>query len=157
MRDYSLKRLDGSDDSLSNYQGQVMMLVNVASRCGLTPQYTALQGLYDQYHDRGFTILGFPANNFGSQEPGSDEEISEFCSLNYGVTFTIFSKISVKGEDQHPLYQDLTSEPEPVGGDVTWNFQKYLVDRAGKVVAKFTPRTEPDDPEVVQEVEKLLG
>ncbi len=152
-----MTRLNGQTESLTNYKGNVIMMVNVASKCGLTPQYKQLQALYEQYHGKGFEILGFPANNFREQEPGTDTEISEFCEINYGVTFPLFSKISVGGDDIHPLYAELTTQPEPVGGDVTWNFQKYLVDREGNVVKKISPRTTPDDPEVVAEIERLLG
>ncbi|HMO52966.1 MAG TPA: glutathione peroxidase [Tepidiformaceae bacterium] len=153
---FTMKRLDGSQEALDSYKGNVVMLVNVASRCGLTPQYKQLQALYEQYAPKGFTILGFPANDFMGQEPGTDEEIAEFCELNYGVTFPVFSKITVKGDEMHPLYQELTSMPEPIGGEVMWNFQKYLVDREGKVVQKFGPRTTPDAPEVVEAIESLL-
>lgn len=153
---FNMKRLNGTEENLESYKGNVVMLVNVASKCGLTPQYKQLQALYDQYGEKGFTILGFPANDFMGQEPGTDEEIAEFCELNYGVTFPVFSKISVKGDEMHPLYQELTTMPEPIGGDVMWNFQKYLVDREGNVVQKFGPRTTPDDPEVVQAIESLL-
>ncbi len=153
---FNMKRLDGKEESLDQYKGNVVMLVNVASKCGLTPQYKQLQAIYEQYGDKGFTILGFPANDFMGQEPGTDEEIAEFCELNYGVTFPIFSKITVKGDGMHPLYQELTTMPEPIGGEVMWNFQKYLVDREGNVVQKFGPRTTPDDPEVVQAIEGLL-
>ncbi len=156
MLDYTMKRLDGSEEELSTYRGKVLMLVNVASRCGLTPQYAGLQALYDKYQGQGFEILGFPANNFMGQEPGTDEEIAEFCSLHYGVTFPVFSKISVKGDDIHPLYRDLTGMPEPIGGDVMWNFQKYLVDREGNVVEKIMPMTTPDDPAVGARIEALL-
>ena len=152
-----MKRLDGSEESLTNYQGKVVMLVNVASKCGLTPQYTALQELYIKYQGQGFEILGFPANDFMGQEPGTDEEIGQFCEANYGVTFPVFSKISVKGEEMHPLYAEITSQPEPIGGDVLWNFQKYLVDREGNLVAKFGPRTTPDAPEVVAKIQELIG
>lgn len=154
--DRTMKRLDGSEEDLSKYKGKVVMVVNVASRCGLTPQYKGLQAIYDQYHDRGFEILGFPANNFMGQEPGTNEEIADFCELNYGVTFPLFSKISVKGDDMDPLYQEITSLPEPVGGDILWNFQKYLVDREGNVVKKIGPQTTPEDPGVVGAIEELL-
>ncbi|WP_322817776.1 glutathione peroxidase [Tepidiforma sp.] len=153
---HTLQRIDGTQEPLEQYRGRVLMLVNVASKCGLTPQYTALQALYERYRDRGFEILGFPANDFMGQEPGTNEEIAQFCDLNYGVTFPLFAKISVKGETIHPLYRTLTSLPEPIGGQVLWNFQKYLVDREGNVVAKFDPRTPPDAPEVVETIEKLL-
>ncbi|MBN9492796.1 glutathione peroxidase [bacterium] len=155
--EYTMTRLDGSDEDLASHRGNVLLMVNVASRCGLTPQYTALEALHEKYNPQGFEVLGFPANNFMGQEPGTDEEIAEFCSSTYGVTFPMFSKISVKGDDIHPLYAELTSMPEPIGGDVAWNFQKYLVDREGNVVRMFGPRTTPDDPEVVQAVEELLG
>jgi glutathione peroxidase len=156
MLDYTMKRLDGSDEDLSGYRGKVLMLVNVASRCGLTPQYAGLQSLYERYQGQGFEILGFPANNFMGQEPGTDEEIAQFCSVNYGVTFPVFSKISVKGDDIHPLYREITGMPDPVGGDVMWNFQKYLVDREGNVVEKIGPMTTPDDPVVSEKIEALL-
>jgi glutathione peroxidase len=133
------------------------MVVNVASRCGLTPQYKGLQALYDEYRDRGFEILGFPANNFMGQEPGTNEEIAEFCELNYGVSFPLFSKISVKGDDMDPLYEEITSQPEPIGGDILWNFQKYLVDREGNVVKKIGPQTTPEDPDVIGAIEALLA
>jgi glutathione peroxidase len=134
------------------------MIVNVASRCGFTPQYEGLQKLYLKYKDQGFVILGFPANNFGGQEPGSDEEIKTFCSAKYSVTFPIFSKISVKGDDIHPLYKLLTSkdtDPE-FGGDIKWNFSKFLLNKDGKVIARFEPAVKPDSDQVIQAVEKAL-
>jgi glutathione peroxidase len=155
--DRTMQRLDGSEEDLANYKGKVVMLVNVASKCGLTPQYKGLQAIYDQYHDKGFEILGFPANDFMGQEPGTNEEIAEFCELNYGVSFPLFSKISVKGEEMHPLYQEITSLPEPLGGDILWNFQKYLVNKQGQVVKKIGPRTVPEDPEVTGAIEELLA
>ncbi|MBE0610423.1 MAG: glutathione peroxidase [Dehalococcoidia bacterium] len=155
--EFTMKRLDGSEEPLERYKGAVVMVVNVASKCGLTPQYKGLQAIYEQYRDRGFTVLGFPANDFMGQEPGTDEEIATFCDENYGVTFPLFSKISVKGEAMHPLYQQLTTMPDPIGGDVKWNFQKYLLDREGKVIAKFGPQTTPEDPEVTSAIESLLG
>ena len=153
---FTMERLEGGEEDLSAYQGKVVLIVNTASKCGLTPQYEGLQELYETYKDQGFVILGFPANNFMSQEPGSDEEIAQFCERNYGVTFPMFSKISVKGSDQHPLYAKLTSAPEPIGGDVKWNFQKYLVDPSGHVVAKFSPRTKPLNEQVTGKIEELL-
>jgi glutathione peroxidase len=156
MLEHTMKRIDGSDEPLTAHAGKVLMLVNVASKCGLTPQYTALQTLYEKYSGQGFEILGFPANNFMGQEPGTDDEIATFCDMNYNVTFPLYSKISVKGDDIHPLYAELTSMPEPVGGEVRWNFQKYLVDREGNVVHKFNPMTVPDAPEVVEAIEALL-
>jgi len=151
-----MKRLNGQEEDLSNYKGKVVMVVNVASKCGLTPQYKGLQALYDQYQGQGLEILGFPANNFMGQEPGTAEEIAEFCELNYGVSFPLFEKISVKGDDMDPLYQEITGMPEPIGGEVMWNFQKYLLDKQGNVVQKFGPRTTPEDPEVVTAIESLL-
>jgi glutathione peroxidase len=155
--DYQMKRLDGTSQNLSDYRGQVLLLVNVASKCGLTPQYEGLEALHDRYKARGFAVLGFPANDFAGQEPGSDAQIAEFCRSTYGVEFPMFSKISVKGEHQHPLYREITTLPDPIGGEVQWNFQKYLVNRQGEVVAKFDPRTKPDDPALVAKLEALLA
>ena len=157
MLDYKMKRLDGSEQSLRDYQGQVLLLVNVASKCGLTPQYDGLEKLYGKYKAKGFAVLGFPANDFMGQEPGTDDQIADFCRSTYGVDFPMFSKITVKGEGKHPLYQELTGMPAPIGGEVAWNFQKYLVDRKGAVVAKFDPRTAPDDPALVAQIEELLA
>lgn len=154
---YTMNRIDGTAQDLSEYKGKVVMIVNVASKCGLRPQYKQLQSLYDEHKDQGFVVLGFPANNFMGQEPGTNSEIAEFCTREYGVTFPMFEKISVKGADQHALYKQLTGQPEPVGGEVSWNFQKYLVDRQGNVVARFSPRTKPDDAEVVRKIEELLA
>jgi len=153
---FSLPRIDGTPESLGRYRGQVLLLVNVASRCGLTPQYEGLEALYDRYRDQGFAVLGFPANDFASQEPGTDAEIADFCRSTYGVRFPMFSKIHVRGEEIHPLYRYLTSRPAPIGGDVRWNFQKYLVDRQGRVVMRFDPRVEPLHADVVGRVETLL-
>jgi glutathione peroxidase len=157
MLDFTMKRIDGSDQPLGEYRGKVVLMVNVASKCGLTPQYKGLQALYEKYRGQGLEILGFPANNFMGQEPGTDDEIAAFCDTNYHVTFPLFSKISVKGDDMHPLYRALTSSPEPLGGDVQWNFQKYLVDRDGNAVAKFLPLTTPEDLAFVEAIEKLLA
>ncbi len=153
---FSLPRIDGDPESLERYRGQVLLLVNLASRCGLTPQYEGLESLYDRYRERGFAVLGFPANDFASQEPGTDAEIADFCRSTYGVRFPMFSKIHVRGDDIHPLYRYLTSQPAPVGGDVRWNFQKYLVDREGRVVMRFDPRVEPLSPDLVSHLEALL-
>jgi glutathione peroxidase len=131
--------------------------MNVASRCGFTPQYSALESLYEKYKDQGLVILGFPANNFGAQEPGTNAEIKSFCTLKYNVTFPMFAKVSVKGADTTPLYQYLTQQANPTfTGDIKWNFTKFLVDRSGKVVARFESRVKPDSPEVVEAIEKLL-
>jgi glutathione peroxidase len=129
-----------------------VLIVNVASRCGFTPQYAGLEALYEKYKDRGFVILGFPANNFGGQEPGTNEEIKTFCSSKYNVTFPMYSKISVKGDDKAPLYQFLTA----TGGEIQWNFTKFLVDKNGKVVARFEPKVTPESPEVAEAIEKAL-
>jgi glutathione peroxidase len=155
--DHTLKRIDGSSQDLADYRGQVLLLVNVASKCGLTPQYEGLESLYERYRARGFAVLGFPSNDFAGQEPGSDAEIASFCRSTYGVAFPMFSKISVKGADQHPLYRELTGLPAPLGGEVQWNFQKYLVNRRGQVVARFDPRTAPEDPALVARLEALLA
>ncbi len=169
--------ITGEPTSLAEYAGKVLLIVNVASQCGLTPQYTALEQVYSQYRQQGFEVLGFPANNFGAQEPGSNEEIAEFCSLNYSVDFPMFSKISVLGDDQHPLYAELTSRypaadtdktpfRERLAGfgmtpsedpDVLWNFEKFLVSKDGNVVARFAPATTPDDPAVIGAIEAELA
>jgi glutathione peroxidase len=153
---FSMKTIDGTMKSLSDYRGKVLMIVNVASKCGHTPQYKQLEEVYEKYKGKGFMILGFPANNFLRQEPGTNDEIKKFCTLNYGVTFDMFSKISVKGGDQDPLYQYLTKE-SPASGAVTWNFQKYLVDRKGNVIEKYSPGTLPDAKEVTTKIEQLLS
>jgi glutathione peroxidase len=134
LYDHTVKDAKGREVKLEDYRGKVLLLVNVASKCGYTPQYDGLQKLYEQYKDRGFVILGFPANNFGGQEPGTDEQIQDFCRLNYGVTFPVFAKISVKGEDKHPLYRYLTEEATNPGhaGEIKWNFNKFLVGRVGR-------------------------
>jgi glutathione peroxidase len=144
--------------SLSEYKGKVILIVNVASKCGHTPQYEGLQKIYSEYQDQGLVVLGFPANNFRNQEPGTDQEIKEFCSLNYGVTFPMFSKISVKGDDIHPLYQFLTSEktnPE-FAGEISWNFNKFLIDRSGKIIARFESKDQPESEKVVAAIEGAL-
>jgi glutathione peroxidase len=153
---FTMKTIDGKDKPLSDYKGKVLLIVNVASKCGHTPQYKGLEEIYKKYKDRGFMILGFPANNFLHQEPGTNEDIKKFCTLNYGVTFDMFSKISVKGNDQHPLYKYLTEE-SPATGPVKWNFQKYLVNRNGVIVEKIAPGVEPTELEVLDKIEKLLN
>jgi len=152
---FTMKDIDGKDVPLSTYKGKVILIVNVASECGFTPQYKDLEALYEKYKDQGFVILGFPANNFGAQEPGTDPEIKEFCTSKYGVTFDMFSKISVMGSDQHPLYKFITSDPT-YGGDVKWNFQKYLVNREGKLVGKYFSRVTPLSPELTGAIEAAL-
>jgi glutathione peroxidase len=154
---FTLPSIDGEPTSLSSYKGKVILLVNVASRCGFTPQYSALESLYEKYKDQGFVILGFPANNFGAQEPGTNAEIRSFCTLKYNVTFPMFAKVSVKGDDTTPLYQYLTQQANRTFvGDIKWNFTKFLVDRSGNVVARFESKVKPDSPEVVEAIEKLL-
>jgi glutathione peroxidase len=154
---FTLPSIDGEPTPLSSYRGKVMLLVNVASRCGFTPQYSALESLYEKYKDQGLVILGFPANNFGGQEPGTNAEIKSFCTLKYNVTFPMFAKVSVKGADCTPLYQYLTQHANPaLVGDIKWNFTKFLVDRDGNVVARFESPVKPDSPEVVEAIEKLL-
>jgi glutathione peroxidase len=154
--DYEMKTLDGKPVKLESYKGKVILMVNVASKCGLTPQYKGLEALYKQYKDDGLVIIGFPANNFGNQEPGSDKEIAEFCSLNYGVTFPMMSKVSVKGKDVHPLYKQLAAQPEPVGGAPQWNFDKFLVNHEGEVVIRHSPRITPEDKNLIADIERLI-
>ena len=153
--DFTIDDIDGKPVNLGTYKGKVLLLVNTASLCGNTPQYGDLERIYEQYHEQGFEVLAFPANNFGQQEPGTNAEIKGFCLTKYSVSFPLFSKISVKGSDKHPLYQYLT-EQSPFPGEVEWNFQKYLVDRSGHVVGRFHHRTKPMSPEVVNEVERVL-
>ncbi len=157
LLDLSARRLGGSEEPLSNYRGEVLLIVNTASECGYTPQYAGLQTLYERYREKKFNVLGFPSNDFGKQEPGDDRQIGAFCKSNYGVEFPMFSKVRVLGADAHPVYTYLTSLPKPIGGPVEWNFQKYLVDRNGIVVARFASDTEPDDPALVAAVERLLS
>ena len=156
---FTMDDIDGNPVSLKTFEDRVILIVNVASKCGLTPQYEGLQSLYEKYGDKGLVILGFPANNFRGQEPGSNEEIKAFCAENYGVGFPMFAKISVKGEDIHPLYAFLTAgagNPE-LEGEITWNFEKFLFGRDGRPAARFVPRTAPQSEEVIAAVEKLIG
>lgn len=156
---YSLKSLDGKDVDLSAYKGKVLLVVNVASKCGLTPQYTQLQDLHKKYGDKGLAILGFPCNQFGGQEPGSADEIRTFCTKEYGVEFDMFSKIDVNGDGANPLYKYLTGlDLQPAGtGKISWNFEKFLINREGEPVARFGPRTKPDDPAVIKAIEAELA
>ena len=157
--DFTMRSIDGDQVSLGAYKGKVVLLVNVASKCGFTPQYSALEALYEKYKDRGLVIVGVPANNFMSQEPGTDEEIKKFCSSKYSVSFPMMSKVSVKGDDKTPLYTFLTdpsSDPQ-FAGDIKWNFTKFLFDRSGKPVARFEPATKPDSPEVTAAIESTLS
>jgi glutathione peroxidase len=157
--DFTMKSIDGQQVSLKGYSGKVVLLVNVASKCGFTPQYTGLEALYEKYKDRGLVIVGIPANNFASQEPGTDEEIKKFCSSKYSVTFPMMAKVSVLGDDKTPLYSFLTdkSENPQIGGDIKWNFTKFLFDRQGKPVARFEPAVTPDSPQVTAAIEGALG
>jgi glutathione peroxidase len=156
--DIPVKTLAGEDSSLGAFAGKTLLVVNVASKCGLTPQYSALEALHSRLEGRGFSVVGFPCNQFGGQEPGTAGEIEEFCSTTYGVTFPMFEKIEVNGEARHPVYDQLTSVPDASGeaGDVQWNFEKFLLAPDGTVVARFRPRTVPDDPEVLAAIEEHL-
>ena len=157
--DFTLNSIDGAATPLSSFKGKVVLLVNVASKCGFTPQYAGLEKLYEAYKDKGFVIVGVPANNFGKQEPGSNEEIKTFCSRNYNVTFPMMSKVSVKGEDTTPLYQYLTdkSASPTTGGEIKWNFTKFLVDKKGNVINRFEPAVTPEAAELVKAVEAALA
>ena len=157
--DIPLKTLGGDDSSLGALAGKTLLVVNVASKCGLTPQYTALEELHARLAPRGFSVVGFPCNQFGGQEPGSAQEIEEFCSMTYGVTFPMFEKIEVNGPGRHPVYDELTSVPDAEGeaGDIQWNFEKFVIDPSGAVVARFRPRTVPDDPAVLAAIESSLA
>src|SRR5271168_2970968 len=157
--DFTMKTIDGEKVSLSTYRGKVVLVVNVASKCGFTPQYAALESLYEKYKDKGFVIVGVPANNFAQQEPGTDAEIKKFCSNKYNVTFPMLSKVSVLGDDKAPLYTYLTdkSTDPKFSGDIKWNFTKFLFDRDGNPIARFEPATTPDSPEVNAAIEKALG
>jgi len=158
VHDFTLDAINGTPTPLSNFKGKVMLVVNVASQCGYTYQYETLQALYAKYKDQGLVLTGFPANNFGAQEPGSNEEIGAFCKSKFGVTFPMFSKISVKGSDQAPLYRFLTDKAAnpKTGGEIQWNFTKFLVDRNGKVIARFESAVEPNSKEVISAVEAAL-
>ncbi|HKF26099.1 MAG TPA: glutathione peroxidase [Candidatus Acidoferrum sp.] len=157
--DFTVNSIDGEPTALARYQGQVVLVVNVASRCGFTPQYAALEKVYEKYRDRGFVVVAFPANNFGGQEPGSDKEIKTFCSTRYNVTFPMMAKVSVKGDDKTPLYRFLTDKPAnpQTGGEIQWNFTKFLVGADGKIVARFEPNVTPDDPKVIVAIEQALS
>jgi glutathione peroxidase len=158
VHDIAVKTLSGQDASLGDLAGTTLLVVNVASKCGLTPQYAGLQELHDRFGERGFAVVGFPCNQFGGQEPGSPGEIQEFCSVNYGVTFPMFEKIEVNGPGRHPLYTELTAVPDAGGeaGDIQWNFEKFLVGPDGTVIARFRPLTEPGDPALVSAIEASL-
>ncbi len=156
--EFSAQNIEGKDTSLEKYKGDVLLIVNTASQCGYTKQYEGLQAIYDKYKDKGFKVLGFPANNFGGQEPGTNAEIKDFCTTKFKVTFPMFAKISVKGEDAHPLYKFLTDEKlnGEFGGDISWNFNKFLTNDKGEIVARFTSKDAPDSEEVIRAIEKYL-
>jgi len=156
---FKAKTIDGKTVDLEDYEGKVVLVVNTASRCGLTPQYAGLQQMYEKYEEKGLVILGFPCNQFGRQEPGTDADIKQFCSSNYNVSFPMFSKIDVNGGDAAPIYKYLTSqETKPAGkGDISWNFEKFLIDRDGQLIGRYSPRTKPSDAELVKAVETELG
>ena len=158
LHDFKLKTIDGKDQSLADYEGKAVLVVNVASKCGLTPQYEGLEKLHEQYGSRGFEVLGFPCNQFMGQEPGTAEEIREFCDTNYHVQFPLFEKIDVNGAQQHPLYAELeqTADADGEAGDVKWNFEKFLVSPKGDVVGRFRPQVTPEDPALVQAIEAQL-
>ena len=158
LHDFSAKTIDGIDKPLREYAGKALLLVNVASQCGLTPQYAGLQALYEEYRARGLEVLGFPCNQFGSQEPGTEGQIKTFCETRYGVTFPLFAKLEVNGAGRHPLYAFLTAQAtQPDGpGDIQWNFAKFMVDKSGKVVARFPPTTRPDDAQLTTAIEQTL-
>jgi glutathione peroxidase len=158
IHDIGIRTIDGEDTTLSTYAGKALLIVNVASQCGLTPQYNNLVALHEKFADRGFSVLGFPCNQFLGQEPGTNEEIQTFCALNYGVAFPMFDKVEVNGEERHPLFAELTQHPDTKGeaGDILWNFEKFVVSPEGKVVARFRPKTLPDASEVVDVIEAVL-
>ncbi len=158
LYDVPIHTLSGEPSSLAPYEGKALLLVNVASKCGLTPQYAGLEQLQETYADRGFSVLGFPCNQFMEQEPGTPDEIQAFCSTTYGVTFPLFEKIEVNGDGRHALYADLTAVPDAEGkaGDITWNFEKFLVSPTGEVVGRFRPQVEPEDPALVEAIEAQL-
>jgi len=157
--DYTLNSIDGQPAPFAAFKGKVLMLVNVASRCGYTPQYSALESVYEKYKDKGLVVVGVPANNFGAQEPGTNDEIKTFCTRKYNVQFPMMSKVSVKGSDTAPLYQYLTDTKlnPKTGGEIQWNFTKFLVDRQGNIVARFEPEVTPDSPQVISAIESALG
>ena len=158
IHDIEVQTISGENISLGQYKGKALLIVNTASKCGFTGQYDGLQKLYESYKDKGFVVLGFPSNDFLRQEPGTNEEIQAFCKLNYGVTFPMFAKVSVKGDNQHPLYRNLTSEAAHpgFGGKISWNFNKFLVSPSGQIVARFGSRTKPSDPALIKAIEANL-
>jgi glutathione peroxidase len=157
IQEIPIKDIDGKATSLNAYHGKVLLVVNVASKCGLTPQYKALESMQEKYKDKGFTVLGFPCNQFAGQEPGTNEEIKQFCSSQYHVSFPLFDKIEVNGPNRHPLYVALAGKDSPFPGDIKWNFGKFLIGKDGKILKRFEPKTTPDAPEVVAAIEAALA
>jgi glutathione peroxidase len=157
VHDIAVKDIDGKETTLKAYKGDVVLIVNVASKCGLTPQYSALESIYEKYKDKKFTILAFPCNQFAGQEPGSNQEIKQFCSSKYSVTFPLFDKIDVNGPNRHPLYVALAGPDSPYPGDIKWNFGKFLIGRDGKILKRFEPKTTPDSQEVTSAIEAALA
>lgn len=157
ITDIIVKDINGSEVKLSNYKGKVLLIVNVASKCGFTPQYEGLQKIYEKYKDKGFEILAFPCNDFGGQEPGTNEEIKNFCSTNYNVTFKLFDKIKILGNERAPLYERLINSDNVEKGDVKWNFEKFLIDKNGNIRARFRSKVKPESEEITKEIEKLLN
>jgi len=155
--DIKVKDIDGKETSLAPYKGKVVLIVNVASKCGYTPQYKALEATFEKYKDKGFEILAFPCNQFGGQEPGTNEEIKQFCSSKYNVTFPLFDKIEVNGANRHPLYTELAGEKSPYPGNIKWNFSKFLVSKDGKIITRFESKVTPDSPEMTQAIEAALA
>jgi glutathione peroxidase len=159
LYDIPVTTIDGEPATLGEHAGEVMLVVNVASKCGFTPQYEGLQALYEKYNDKGFSVMGFPCNQFLFQEKGSEEQIAQFCSATYGVSFPMFAKLKVKGKEQHPLYAELTQASDAKGksGNVKWNFEKFLINRKGEIVGRFRSKTTPQDPEIVGAIESALN
>ena len=157
LYDIGVKNIDGKSTSLKPYQGKVLLIVNVASKCGYTPQYTGLEALNQKYKGKGLEVLGFPCNQFGGQEPGTNEEIKEFCSSKYNITFPLYDKIDVNGANRHPLYVALAGKESPTPGDIKWNFNKFLVGRDGKIIKRFDSKVKPDSPEMTEAIEAALA
>jgi glutathione peroxidase len=157
IHDIQVKDIDGKNSSLKPYEGKVLLIVNVASRCGYTPQYKNLEAVYEKYKDKGFAVLGFPCNQFGGQEPGSNEEIKQFCSSKYSVSFPLFDKIEVNGPNRHPLYVALAGKDSPFPGDIKWNFNKFLIGKDGKILKRFDSSVTPDSPQVMEAIEAALA
>ena len=154
---FKMKSITGKDVDLNEYKGKVVLIVNVASKCGLTDQYKGLEAMYEKYGDKGLVVLGFPCNQFGGQEPGTNEEIKQFCSSKYSVTFPLYDKLEVNGPGRHPLYVALAGKESPFPGDIKWNFGKFLIGKDGKIIKRFEPKTTPDDPEVIKAIEAALA